>query len=87
MKDLYCYATEPPIASGIDFGYVENDNYLMLSGELRPYQCVLHVPEESVELYANAPGWKYFRNRIVPITPSEIEQHFEEIEGEIDFSI
>ncbi len=46
---LRCLAPTPPEVDGSAFNGVEKDNF------------VIEVPEESVELYRNAPGWKEFK--------------------------
>lgn len=46
---LRCLATTPPEIDEVSFNGVEKDNF------------VIEVPEESVELYRNAPGWREFK--------------------------
>ena len=59
LKSITCLATNPPLLAKNVFSDGEFD-------ELRiTERCILQVPEESMELYRNAEGWKLFKN----ITP------------------
>lgn len=49
LSYIRCDATEPPEVDGSSFNGVNKDNF------------TLEVPEKSVDLYRNAPGWKEFR--------------------------
>lgn len=49
LSYIQCDATEPPEVDGTTFNGVNKDNF------------TLEVPEKSVDLYRNAPGWKEFR--------------------------
>ena len=75
LEDIYCSAKIPPIADPSDFGREEDvltpilDTYPQHNRV--PYNCLIHVPEESIELYKNAPGWNtcaFF----VPLTEEDI---------------
>lgn len=52
LQEITCYAILPPTVEGEALAGV-------------PDNCVLYVPAESIELYANAEGWKRFT--IMPI--------------------
>lgn len=63
LKRIRCFAKEPPVAYNKTFGFeypgmpgLEID----MTTWVDQYNCVLEVPEESVEKYATAPGWKLF---------------------------
>lgn len=76
LKDIYCYAPIPPKADDTDFGVFPISEWNLPTSQIMgPSQagCTIHVPEESVELYKNAPGWNLFF-RIVPIEPTEVEE-------------
>ena len=49
LSYIRCDATEPPEVDGSAFNGIDKDNF------------TLEVPEKSVDLYRNAPGWKEFR--------------------------
>lgn len=74
IKDIYSYAVEPPIASDSDFGmqtkYSGGDPMPEVPSGPSKYGCVIHVPEEYVELYKNASGWNNFVN-IVALDTSD----------------
>lgn len=53
MHSFVSYATTPPLLSGAAF-------YYSGSGDLRD-NCILYVPNESLELYRNTEGWKQFK--------------------------
>lgn len=55
LKDLYCYATTPPVAFETTFTYCRN--------------ITLHVPASSVNAYRAKYPWRYFKN-IVSIVHS-----------------
>lgn len=58
LRDIYCKASVPPTCSDTDFGIIHYLYYPIEECALGPdcEKCVLHVPEESIELYRNAPG-------------------------------
>ncbi len=82
VKDIYCRAAIPPVASDSDFGLIHYEYGPSLDCEPGPsiYECVLHVPAESVELYRNAPGWGHFLN----IEPIEETNDVEDVERNDD---
>ena len=86
LKHIYCYAVEPPVAADSDFGLIHNQYYIEPMKMQGPAAagCIVHVPAESVSLYANAPGWSCMR--IEALTPAEIENHYAP-EEEIDYSV
>lgn len=49
LSYIRCDAPEPPEITGMAFNGIDMDNF------------TLEVPENSVDLYRNAPGWKEFR--------------------------
>ncbi len=49
LSYIYCQAVEPPLLDERAFDGVAKDNF------------TVEVPEESVDAYRNAPGWKEFR--------------------------
>ena len=76
LKDIYCYATIPPAAQNSDFGYLYHSEWYWPTSEPHgPLDagCTIHVPEESIDLYKNAPGWNLF-HKIVGISPTEVEE-------------
>ena len=58
MKDLYCYASLPPVAEQGAFTLADQK------------RCTLHVPRETIDLYRKASVWSDFY-RIVPLKDSE----------------
>ena len=50
LREYICHATTPPIC--------EDNTFLMVDMD----SCTLNVPEESIDLYKNATGWKDFFN-------------------------
>lgn len=52
LSALYCYAAKPPVATSEAFGNTNKTT------------CVLYVPEGGKSIYANATGWKDFKNII-----------------------
>jgi len=59
LKSITCLATNPPLLAKNVFKEGEFDDLGITE------KCILQVPEESMELYRNAEGWKQFKN----ITP------------------
>lgn len=64
---ITCLATEPPICNDNDT--LHNSTYDISDSEATPLfsqqmysSCTLYVPETSLELYRNAPGWSGFLN-------------------------
>ena len=55
LKDLYCYASEPPLTEAEAF--CEGDQQ----------HCTLHVPRESMKAYRQSPVWNRF-HKIVALT-------------------
>lgn len=95
ITDIYCLSKNPPKANDSDFGCdAAGTGYLMPDCNKGPYTelCVLHVPQESIELYKNAPGWMNFRN-IVALTEDDIISSAETIKEsvsnptQIDYSL
>ena len=64
LKELYCYAVEPPTCDGNtpfnNINDLNNQNSNITS------TCTLYVPRESIDLYKEATHWKDFTN-IQPI--------------------
>ena len=64
LQTVVCLAPEPPTTGANPFG--PGGGYSYHEGNSVFYdKCVLEVPEQSVELYRNAPEWSKFKN----ITP------------------
>ncbi len=57
LQTLICLNPEPPVLDGIE----KNDEYNHPFGECDFDHLVLQVPEQSVELYRNTPGWNKIR--------------------------
>lgn len=72
LRKVYCHAVEPPVANDTDFGVIACNDRIedildcedtrMYTGPIPFEVSVLYVPEESIEKYRNAPGWKNFVN-------------------------
>ena len=54
IKDIYCYATEPPLLSDDTFG----KSYDSETGSYIPFPATIHVPKTSLPLYQEAYLWK-----------------------------
>lgn len=59
LEEIYCKATTPP-AAGDHF----LSKYNVPQGYI-PLDCIVYVPNESVELYKNAKYWSDYKNYIV----------------------
>ncbi|MDE6234639.1 MAG: leucine-rich repeat domain-containing protein [Muribaculaceae bacterium] len=82
LEDIYCAASVPPEADDSDFGFEPYVGTPLGQWETDPNvnkYCVIHVPEESIELYKNAPGWKNFVT-FVPLTEADIIASTQQIE-------
>lgn len=82
LEDIYCAASVPPEADDSDFGFEPFVGTPLGQWETDPNvnkYCVIHVPEESIELYKNAPGWKNFVT-FVPLTEADIIASTQQIE-------
>ncbi len=64
LTSVYNYSTLPQSINSYVFKYVNTST------------CTLYVPEESIELYRAADGWKEFTNIIaIPGTEAETEEY------------
>ncbi len=61
LTDLYCFASEPPVAEVGAFSLADQQ------------KCTLHVPRETIGKYREAPVWCDFCE-IVPLQDSEYEE-------------
>lgn len=76
IKDIYCRAEIPPLVHYSDFGVVFNILYPSWECPSGPnvYECILHVPAGSIELYRNAPGWNLFQNIVAIEEDATVEE-------------
>lgn len=64
LKNVYAYSLKPIRIHSKEFFITSEDGYYRDSF---PENAVLHVPEEAIELYKNADGWKRFKYIVADI--------------------
>ena len=66
LKNVYAYSQKPIRISPKDFFRYEGDGYIK-DYPFGPEEAILHVPEESIDLYRNADGWSRFKYIVADI--------------------
>ena len=79
FRDVTCEATVPPTWSKA--ALLPN---LSLFDDMVYYQATLYVPDESVEAYKNADGWKQF-SKIVPLSTAVEDMTVDEAEAPAEY--
>lgn len=75
LKEVYCMNPEPPVSpeySSIFYAFDYGPFALGFMKETLNPDCILYVPDESVELYSSAEGWKEF-SQILPLSTSSVK--------------
>lgn len=66
LKNVYAFSLKPIRISPTDFFRCEGDA-IVNDGSFAPEEAILHVPEESIDLYRSADGWSRFKYIVADI--------------------